>query len=91
MVVLLSISIVAPSVLSMCSEHYDIEIAKDLGEEDAKKESKKELEPQDTFFETFSFPQLAMIEDIKHYTSVNYTGDSLFSAKIHLPPPQHIG
>lgn len=88
MVILLSLSIVTPSVLSICSEHYDIEIAKDLGEEENKKEAKKKLEPKDPFFESFVTPQLAKIEDIKLYHDTYTLGESLFTAKIYLPPPE---
>ena len=89
MVIILSISIVAPSVLSIYSDHYDIEIAKDL-EEESKKETKDELDREDSFFETFTTPQLATIEDVKFFHDTYCLSESSFNPKIHLPPPKHI-
>ncbi len=89
MVVLLSLSIVTPSVLSIYSDHYDIEISKDLGEDDTQKESEKEIEEKDAFFESFITLQIVALE---HTERVNYSyslGESYFTAEIHLPPPKY--
>lgn len=90
LVILLSLSIVAPSILSVCSDHYDIEISKDLGEDDTHKEIEKEFESEDAFFEIFITPKLATLEDIKFYHDTYCLSESLFMAKIYLPPPQFI-
>lgn len=88
-VFILSTSIVTPSVISIWNDHYDIEISSDLGEDDTQKETKKELEEKNTFFETFVTPQLAAIEHIKCYNSSYSLGESSFTVDIHLPPPKN--
>lgn len=88
MVVILSTSIVTPSVISLWNDHYDIEISTDLGEDDTQKETKKKLEEKDTLFESFVTPQLAGIEKIKCYNSSYSLRESSFTADVHLPPPK---
>ena len=90
MVIILSTSIVTPSVISFWNDHYDIEISTDLGEDDTQKESKKELEEKDTFFESFVTPQLAAMEQIKCYNSSYSLQESSFTVDIHLPPPKKV-
>lgn len=90
MVVILSFSIVAPSVVSLWNDHYDIEISTDLGEEDTKKESKKELEEKDTFLEVFVTPELAIIEYSRLYNNAYQLDKYSFTADITVPPPQEL-
>lgn len=87
-VIMLSTSIVTPSVISIWNDHYDIEISNDLGEDDTQKETKKELEEKDTLFESFVTPQLASMEQMKCYNSSYFLLESSFTADIHLPPPK---
>jgi len=87
-IVILSFSIVTPSLISLKGEHYDIEISKDLGEEDSTKDSKNELKEQDTFLEIYVIPELALQVDTKVYNNAYQLEKSSFLADIQVPPPQ---
>jgi len=88
LVILVSISIVTPSVISFYNDHHDIEFSTDLGEEDTKEKSEKELEEKDTFLEIFVTPALAVIENVRCSNDFYSLRESSFTAKIHLPPPK---
>lgn len=91
LVIVLSISIVTPSVVTLCNDHFDIEVSSDLGENDTEKENKKELEEKDTFFENFVFPQLTILEEQDAQHSAYSSWQSAHSIEIQLPPPKRLG
>ena len=56
---MLSLSILGPSFIVIIDSHADIEIALDLGEDENKKETKKELDEKKTFFQLYTTPAIA--------------------------------
>lgn len=91
LVIILSLSIVTPSVLSFYEDHYEMEISKDLGENDTDKESKKELEEKDSFFENFVIPQLATWQEQQEESNSYSSWCSAHDIEIQLPPPKTLG
>lgn len=91
LVIILSLSIVTPSVISFCEDHYEIEISKDLGENDTEKENKKELEEKDSFFESFVTPQLATLTEQQELANSSSSWSSAYAIEIQLPPPKTLG
>lgn len=90
-VIVLSLSIVMPAVVSLYEDHYEIEVSSDYGENDTEKETKKELEEKDSFFESFVIPQLATLEEQQEQTSSYSSWSSAYSIEIQLPPPKTLG
>lgn len=85
--ILLSLSILGPSFLALI-DHSDIEIALELGEEENKKESKKELDEKNTFFESFGLPIIAKkcnLRLINDYFLHHY-GNHIID--VQSPPPE---
>lgn len=48
------LSLLGPSFVVLIDNQADIEVALDLGEDENKKETKKELDEKDTFFEFYT-------------------------------------
>ena len=57
--IMLSLSILGPSFVVLIDNHCDIEVALDLGDEENKKDGKKEFEEKDTFFQSYITPVIA--------------------------------
>lgn len=91
MVIILSTSIVVPSVVPLWQDHCDQEISQENGEKETEKENSKELEEKDPFFETYTSIELAFIEDVTHYNNFYSSWLSDFSPEITTPPPKMIG
>ena len=86
---LLSLSILGPSVILMVSNiNQEQKMLVDLGEEESKKENKKEIE-QDNFFEfTEDAVQIFIVEDITinhRYLVKKYP----LAQEITSPPPEY--
>lgn len=86
---MLSLSILGPSFLMLIDSHCDIEIALDLGEEESKKDSKKELDEKDAFFQLYTTPVIAKkchTNSQNNYILHQYRSHVI---DVQSPPPKH--
>lgn len=86
---MLSLSILGPSFLMLIDSHCDIEIALDFGEEESKKDAKKELDEKDAFFQLYTTPVIA-----KKCRQISQNNHILHQYRNHIvdvqsPPPKH--
>lgn len=86
---MLSLSILGPSFLMLIDSHCDIEIALDLGEEENKKDTKKELDEKDAFFQLYTTPIIA-----KKCHQISQNNHILHQYRSHVvdvqsPPPKY--
>lgn len=90
--IMLVISILAPSIETLCkSDHENILVIDSNEEENNKKESEKKFDQKELFFTNSTENRSIYLgqEIIRIQTGlVYYSG---FSAEIVLPPPQHMG
>jgi len=87
---MLSISILGPSFVVLIDNQVDIEVALDLGEDENKKETKKELDEKDTFFQVYA---TSVIVKKCHLSLQN--NHTLHQYRNHIidvqsPPPKHL-
>jgi hypothetical protein len=85
---LLSLSILGPSFLALIDSHSDIEVALELGEEENKKESKKELDEKKTFFESYSMSIIAKKCNLRLRNNyfLHHYGNHIID--VQSPPPE---
>ena len=86
---MLSLSIIGPSFLMLIDSHCDIEMALDIGEEENKNDTKKELSEKDTFFQWYRTPIIA-----KKYRHILQSNHILHQYRNHIidvqsPPPEY--
>ena len=73
----------------LINKQADIEVALELGEDENKKESKKELDEKDTFFELYSTPAIAKKSYLNFQNNhiVHFYGSLILD--VQSPPPEH--
>lgn len=73
----------------LINKQADIEIALDLGEDENKKETKKELDEKDTFFELYATPAIAKKSYVSFHNNhtVHLYGNHIID--IQSPPPEY--
>lgn len=84
---MLSLSILGPSFLMLINKHCDIEVVIDLGEEESK-DSKKEFNEKDTFFQSYITPVI-----VKKYHQIPQSNYIVHQYRNHIidvqsPPPK---
>ena len=85
---MLSLSILGPCFIVLIDKQADIEVALELGEDENKKESKKELDEKDTFFELYATPAIAKKSYVSFYNNhtVHLYGNHIID--VQSPPPE---
>ncbi|MFD0863296.1 hypothetical protein ACFQ1M_13870 [Sungkyunkwania multivorans] len=86
LVSLLSLSILAPTIMTMFD--YNIESVYELGEEEGKKEGKKEAAEKDLYFQGTFTSEFSSKESIYQLNSYYNISNLNFTPEIPLPPPE---
>lgn len=86
---MLSLSILGPSFIVLVGNQADIEVALDHGEDENKKETKKELDEKDTFFELYATPAIAKKSYISFQNNhiIHLYGSHI--TDVQSPPPEY--
>lgn len=86
---MLSLSILGPSFIVLIDNQADIEVALELGEDENKKETKKELDEKDTFFELYRTTAIAKKSHVSFQNThaVHLYGSHIID--VQSPPPEH--
>ena len=86
--VLVIFSLFAPSIVPLLQWDNDIVVATEIMEEESKKETKKEIEENDVFFESLSGFSNFGINPEEVRTSYQMVNASDYAAEILIPPPE---
>ncbi len=89
--ILLSISFLGPSFLVLINSHYEIKVALDIGEEENKKESIKELEEKkDTVLYKYHIPTIKKKNVLATSSYVYLHSYRGYVMEVKSPPPEQI-
>ena len=89
--VLVIFSLFTPSVVPLLQWDNDFAVVVEILEEEPKKETKKELEQKDVFFESLAVTSNFHIAEQMAIASYYRLNTSDFSKEIPLPPPEYLG
>ena len=85
----LATAILAPSIIVLCGIDSDTDLVMDFGEEEHKKEEKKEVNEKDFLF-SFDFDAFTTLKSTTNKVSSFYQEkDYSFLRTIFLPPPKY--